>query len=268
MAEGLGYFTFVLHSHLPYVIGHGRWPHGMDWLNEAAAESYIPLLKAFRSLAGEGRLSGVTLGVTPILVEMLAAPAFRGTQQVGPPPEIYLTFHGMVRARPKSQVLTTWYSFSILFLARLKPGVSLAQARAEASAIAQRILRDNAQSVFEVGFNLVPLRQQLVGEIEIESTEGIREMGDRIREKLGRGVGLVAVVVVIPPVSMAPTPDPRAPRAIPSSSGHRRCARRARHCPTGLHRPRRPGHERPAPLARRARDAGCAGRGRGVGLTR
>jgi len=77
MAEPLGYFTFVLHSHLPYVIGHGRWPHGMDWLNEAAAESYIPLLKGFHRLAQEGNLSGVTLGITPILAEMLAAATFR-----------------------------------------------------------------------------------------------------------------------------------------------------------------------------------------------
>ena len=77
MAEPLGYFTFVLHSHLPYVIGHGRWPHGMDWLNEAAAESYIPLLQAFNRLGAEGRRSGVTLGITPILAEMLAAKVFR-----------------------------------------------------------------------------------------------------------------------------------------------------------------------------------------------
>lgn len=77
MPEPLGYFTFVLHSHLPYVIGHGRWPHGMDWLNEAAAESYIPLLQVFNRLASEGRPSGVTLGITPILAEMLAAPSFR-----------------------------------------------------------------------------------------------------------------------------------------------------------------------------------------------
>ena len=67
MPEPLGYFTFVLHSHLPYVIGHGRWPHGMDWLNEAAAESYIPLLRVFNRLAAEGLTSGVTLGITPIL---------------------------------------------------------------------------------------------------------------------------------------------------------------------------------------------------------
>jgi 1,4-alpha-glucan branching enzyme len=77
MAEPLGYFTFVLHSHLPYVIGHGRWPHGMDWLNEAAAESYIPLLQVFNRLKQEGLTSGVTLGITPILAEMLAADIFR-----------------------------------------------------------------------------------------------------------------------------------------------------------------------------------------------
>ena len=77
MPEPLGYFTFVLHSHLPYVIGHGRWPHGMDWLNEAAAESYIPLLRVFNRLAAEGLTSGVTLGITPILAEMLAADVFK-----------------------------------------------------------------------------------------------------------------------------------------------------------------------------------------------
>lgn len=77
MSEPLGYFTFVLHSHLPYVIGHGRWPHGMDWLNEATAESYIPLLQVFNRLAAQGLTSGVTLGITPILAEMLAAATFR-----------------------------------------------------------------------------------------------------------------------------------------------------------------------------------------------
>ncbi len=77
MPEPLGYFTFVLHSHLPYVIGHGRWPHGMDWLNEAAAESYIPLLQAFNRLAAGGHASGVTLGITPILAEMLSSPTFK-----------------------------------------------------------------------------------------------------------------------------------------------------------------------------------------------
>jgi len=72
-----GYFTFVLHSHLPYVINHGEWPHGMDWLYEAAAETYIPLLKEFDALAAEGISPKVTLGITPILAEQLAAEKFK-----------------------------------------------------------------------------------------------------------------------------------------------------------------------------------------------
>jgi alanyl-tRNA synthetase len=43
------------------------------------------------------------------------------------------------------------------------------------------------------GLQTLPSGKLLVGEIEVESTEGIREMGDRIREKLGKGVGLIAV---------------------------------------------------------------------------
>ena len=50
----VGSFTFVLHSHLPYVISHGRWPHGTDWLNEAAAETYIPILEVIERLVAEG----------------------------------------------------------------------------------------------------------------------------------------------------------------------------------------------------------------------
>jgi alanyl-tRNA synthetase len=38
-----------------------------------------------------------------------------------------------------------------------------------------------------------PAGKLLVGEIEVETTDGIREMGDRLREGLGRGVGLLAV---------------------------------------------------------------------------
>jgi len=72
-----GYFTFVLHSHLPYVINHGEWPHGMDWLYEAAVETYIQLLKEFDALVAEGISPKVTLGITPILAEQLAAEKFK-----------------------------------------------------------------------------------------------------------------------------------------------------------------------------------------------
>ncbi len=77
MGKTIGSFTFVLHSHLPYVLSHGQWPHGTDWLHEAALGCYLPLVRTLRSLAAAGRAPQVTLGVTPVLAEQLADPDFR-----------------------------------------------------------------------------------------------------------------------------------------------------------------------------------------------
>lgn len=67
-----GKLHFVLHSHLPYVLGHGTWPHGTDWLFEAASETYIPLLREFGKLDAEGVPFRLSIGLTPILSEQLA----------------------------------------------------------------------------------------------------------------------------------------------------------------------------------------------------
>ncbi|MDZ7372785.1 MAG: DUF1957 domain-containing protein [candidate division KSB1 bacterium] len=75
--ENVGSFSFVLHSHLPYVIAHGKWPHGMDWLNEAAAETYIPLLNVLNELLAEGVEPKLTIGITPVLSEQLADESFK-----------------------------------------------------------------------------------------------------------------------------------------------------------------------------------------------
>jgi len=77
MAAPIGSVVFVLHTHLPWVLGHGRWPHGEDWLYEAAGECYVPILRLLRRLEAEGRKAHLTIGITPILAEMLAAPRFR-----------------------------------------------------------------------------------------------------------------------------------------------------------------------------------------------
>ena len=69
-------FVLALHSHLPYVLNHGRWPHGSDWLAEAALDSYLPLLEALQRLAAEGTPAPVTIGFTPVLAGQLASPAF------------------------------------------------------------------------------------------------------------------------------------------------------------------------------------------------
>lgn len=66
----------MLHSHLPYVLNHGRWPHGSDWLCEAALGAYLPLLDKLRRLERTDVPAPVTLGVTPILANQLAHPAF------------------------------------------------------------------------------------------------------------------------------------------------------------------------------------------------
>jgi 1,4-alpha-glucan branching enzyme len=72
-----GYFAFVLHSHLPYVLAHGRWPHGMDWLSEATAETYLPLIRILNELKGEGIKPKLTVDISPVLCEQLADASFR-----------------------------------------------------------------------------------------------------------------------------------------------------------------------------------------------
>ncbi|RKZ26992.1 1,4-alpha-glucan branching protein [bacterium] len=68
---------FVLHSHLPYLLGHGTWPHGVEWLYEAACETYIPLLRVFKRLKKEGIPFGVTINFTPVLSEQLKDERFK-----------------------------------------------------------------------------------------------------------------------------------------------------------------------------------------------
>ncbi len=69
-----GAFTFVLHSHLPYVRLAGRWPHGEEWIHEAATETYIPLLQILYDLKEQGVYFRLTLGITPVLAEQLVDP--------------------------------------------------------------------------------------------------------------------------------------------------------------------------------------------------
>lgn len=71
-----GNFVLILHTHLPWVLNHGQWPHGEDWLFEAAAECYIPLLNVFNDLLKENILPKVTLDISPVLCEQLEHPDF------------------------------------------------------------------------------------------------------------------------------------------------------------------------------------------------
>ncbi len=72
-----GNYTLILHTHLPWVLHHGNWPHGQDWLTEAVAECYIPLLNNFNDLMNEGIPPKVSLGISPVLCEQLEHPDFK-----------------------------------------------------------------------------------------------------------------------------------------------------------------------------------------------
>ena len=70
------HFVLTLHSHLPWVLNHGRWPHGSDWLCEAAVDTYLPLLESLHALEQAQVSAPVTLGITPVLASQLASPLF------------------------------------------------------------------------------------------------------------------------------------------------------------------------------------------------
>jgi 1,4-alpha-glucan branching enzyme len=79
-----GALALVLHSHMPYVEGFGTWPFGEEWLWEAVACVYLPLLDLIDG-------APVTVGLTPVLCDQLDA-------MRGEPGQRYLRFLRDVRA--------------------------------------------------------------------------------------------------------------------------------------------------------------------------
>ncbi|MFI9815698.1 1,4-alpha-glucan branching protein domain-containing protein [Saccharothrix variisporea] len=69
-----GTFCLVLHSHLPWLAHHGAWPVGEEWLYQAWAHSYLPVVDLLERFAAEGREDVLTLGVTPVLAAQLDDP--------------------------------------------------------------------------------------------------------------------------------------------------------------------------------------------------
>jgi 1,4-alpha-glucan branching enzyme len=64
MTRKSGALALVLHSHMPYVEGFGTWPFGEEWLWEAVASVYLPLLEVLDG-------APVTVGLTPVLCDQL-----------------------------------------------------------------------------------------------------------------------------------------------------------------------------------------------------
>ena len=75
VTKSSGSLALLLHAHLPFV----RHPeheefHEEDWLFEAVAETYIPLLRIFRRLAYDRAPVRLALTMTPTLCAMLRDP--------------------------------------------------------------------------------------------------------------------------------------------------------------------------------------------------
>jgi 1,4-alpha-glucan branching enzyme len=84
MSRHPGALALLLHSHMPYVEGFGTWPFGEEWLWEAVACVYLPLLEVLDG-------APVTLGLTPVLCDQFEAMR----DEAG---ERYLRFLSEVRA--------------------------------------------------------------------------------------------------------------------------------------------------------------------------
>lgn len=69
----LGYFSLILHAHLPFV-RHPEYPEFLeeDWLYEAITEVYLPLIFIFQSLHESGASPRLAINISPPLCEMLA----------------------------------------------------------------------------------------------------------------------------------------------------------------------------------------------------
>lgn len=67
-----GEVALVLHTHLPWLRGHGGWPVGEEWLFQAWGESWLPVTGVLLELAEEGQREVLTLGVTPLVAEQVA----------------------------------------------------------------------------------------------------------------------------------------------------------------------------------------------------
>lgn len=66
MSQTTGELAIVLHTHMPYVEGHGTWPFGEEWLWRCVAECYLRLEPVLMN-------APLTIGVTPVLADQFAA---------------------------------------------------------------------------------------------------------------------------------------------------------------------------------------------------
>jgi 1,4-alpha-glucan branching enzyme len=73
LKDAKGYFSLVLHAHLPFV-RHPEYADFLeeDWLYEAITETYLPLVDVFDKMIDENIDFRITMSITPSLCAMLS----------------------------------------------------------------------------------------------------------------------------------------------------------------------------------------------------
>jgi 1,4-alpha-glucan branching enzyme len=110
MTSEPGALCLVLHAHLPYV-HHPEYPEFLeeDWLYEAVAGTYLPLLDAFDRLAADSVPFRVAMTLSPPLVEMLDNPLLRARCAAWIGRRIDLADEEVARHRGSLRDLAVWH---------------------------------------------------------------------------------------------------------------------------------------------------------------
>ncbi len=141
-------------------------------------------------LGADPRALGAAILVNrhPVTVVGVTPPEFRGTD-TGFVPELWLpmALHRTVRPNPDLDWYETRRGLLVFAIGRLKPGVSLAAARAEAAALSQRLQREFPDDDRGRSFKLVPLSQANI-------PFGLRDGAVAISALLATVVGLILLV--------------------------------------------------------------------------
>ena len=96
-------FAIVLHSHLPYARGAGRWPHGEEWVHEAILGTYLPLLGLLHDLRDDG--VGYRITMQPVGMNVVFVLPVAYSIDVGPPRDFACAisaWRAYTRSRPSA----------------------------------------------------------------------------------------------------------------------------------------------------------------------
>ncbi len=111
-----GFLSIVLHAHLPYV-RHPEHERFLEeaWFYEAVTETYIPLIKAFRSLVRDGVDFRLTMSLTPTLLSMMTDPLLQSRYVKHLDRLIELSRKEMIRTRDDAAFLGLAQMYHALF---------------------------------------------------------------------------------------------------------------------------------------------------------